>query len=410
MGKAGKRRSLAIALSAIALMATVTAVAIEVTLHVAAGIFPRAEAVLFPNRAVEPFIPDAELGSRGNPRFPGHDGNGFRNATVPAKADVVVIGDSHSYGWGVGPQETWVHLAARRTSCRFYSMAVPGYGPLQYALLAQRAGSFRPRLIVVGIYFGNDFFDNLETYRRDPMKYPVPQHLRDAAMKREAVSPLSGETTNFFAAAPTDSASEPAPSSLRYFASQNSALWGFLRAVKNQLAPPPWQSSISPDFREAVAALTPAQVEYSSVFEGASWKTILTSRYRHAAENDEDPRIGVGVWLTQWAAETIDRMAKQNGIDTLFVMLPTKESVFADKVDRPTEHKFFEVLTAEEERIRRRLVQGMADNHLAYVDVAAALRAAPEQPYPINADGHPNAAGHAVIAENLFGAVGACKN
>jgi len=39
-----------------------------------------------------------ELGSRGNPKFWEHDGNGFRNVAIPTQADVVAIGTSHTYG------------------------------------------------------------------------------------------------------------------------------------------------------------------------------------------------------------------------------------------------------------------------------------------------------------------------
>ena len=41
----------------------------------------------------EPAIPDAKLGARPNPGFPGHDRRGFRNPEVPASADVVALGD-----------------------------------------------------------------------------------------------------------------------------------------------------------------------------------------------------------------------------------------------------------------------------------------------------------------------------
>jgi len=80
---------------------------------------------------------------------------------------------------------------------------------------------------------------------------------------------------------------------------------GFARAIK---------AVLSDDFRTAVAALTPKQLEYASIFDGTDWKTILTSRYREAVENIDDPRIKVGVWLTQWAIHNIDRLAKHNDI------------------------------------------------------------------------------------------------
>src|SRR4030095_14915524 len=46
-------------------------------------------------------LPDERLGSRPNPSYPGHDSKGFRNPRVPAKADVVALGDSNTYGANV---------------------------------------------------------------------------------------------------------------------------------------------------------------------------------------------------------------------------------------------------------------------------------------------------------------------
>src|SRR5262249_56733925 len=178
METSNRRRQCILGMLAISILTTLTLAACEVMFHVAARIFPRVEAVLFPPQFVgAPFLPDAELEKRGNPRFPEHDANGFRNRDVPDTTDIVAIGDSQTYGTSVAFDEVWPRVLEKLTSCRVYNMALGGYGPLHYAILAESALRFKPRLMLVGIYFGNDFYDNWRMYLRTPSKYPVPKEL-----------------------------------------------------------------------------------------------------------------------------------------------------------------------------------------------------------------------------------------
>ena len=195
--------------------------------------------------------------------------------------------------------------------------------------------------------------------------------------------------------------------SLRSFLSVNSSLWGFSRAVKNRLSPTP--TVIGSDFRTAAAALTPKQLEYGSVFEGTDWRTIFTSGYRHAVVDYEEPRIQVGYWLTLYAAERIDELGKQNGIVSIFVLLPTKESAFLNKVKNTKEHVWYEELIRDEDRFRQLMIRYMDKKRLTYVDMTPTLRSMAQQPYFETADGHPNAIGHEAIARRLLPFVGVCK-
>src|SRR5262249_5584494 len=150
------------------------------------------------------------------------------------------------------------------------------------------------------------------------------------------------------------------------------------------------KSVLSKDFETAVAALTPRQLEYASIFEGADWRTILTSRYREAVADHYAPSIRARYWVTEWAVEHDYDMGKQNGAGAIFVLLPTKESVFASKVQDRNAHKYYEKLITEEDLHRKRLIQFMERAHIRYVDMTSSLRSSAEQPYFENADGHPN--------------------
>lgn len=84
---------------------------------------------------------------------------GFRNRAVPYAADVVVIGDSQTYGTGVPLEDSWPEQLARRLGdldATVYSMAVGGWGAVQYLDMFRKSRVFRPAVVVVAFYAGND--------------------------------------------------------------------------------------------------------------------------------------------------------------------------------------------------------------------------------------------------------------
>ena len=86
-----------------------------------------------------------------------HDILGFRNRAVPAVADVVVLGDSQTYGLNVMLEDNWPsRMAAQLPGRSVYSMAIGGWGAVQYTDLFSDAAAFRPRVVVVAFYTGND--------------------------------------------------------------------------------------------------------------------------------------------------------------------------------------------------------------------------------------------------------------
>lgn len=86
----------------------------------------------------------------------GIDDNGFRNASVPETADIVAIGDSHTYGVNVDPEDSWPNQLAAMTNMSIYNFGVSGYGILQYKHLIHEATKLKPRYIIIGFYAAND--------------------------------------------------------------------------------------------------------------------------------------------------------------------------------------------------------------------------------------------------------------
>jgi hypothetical protein len=78
----------------------------------------------------------------------GLDAWGFRNREVPDTADIVVIGDSQTYGSSARMDDSWPYVLGRLTGRRVYNMSLGGYGPNQYLhLLKTKALSLKPRMI-----------------------------------------------------------------------------------------------------------------------------------------------------------------------------------------------------------------------------------------------------------------------
>jgi hypothetical protein len=91
--------------------------------------------------------------------YPDHDEWGYRNAARPERVEVVALGDSQTYGTGVRRDEAWPPALERRLGISVYNMGNPNFGAPHYGLELQPALSLEPRVVLVTVYFGNDFYD-----------------------------------------------------------------------------------------------------------------------------------------------------------------------------------------------------------------------------------------------------------
>jgi len=89
---------------------------------------------------------------------------GFRNRHVPVAADVVTIGDSQTVGVNATLDGNWPSALQAQLGPRaseVYNISVGGWGAVQYLYMFQKALRFRPRVVVVAFYTGNDPADAL---------------------------------------------------------------------------------------------------------------------------------------------------------------------------------------------------------------------------------------------------------
>jgi hypothetical protein len=90
------------------------------------------------------------------------DEHGFRNPSPwPERADVVVLGDSMAFGYGVNDGEAWTTLLANQLSdSRVINSGLIGAAAQQYLRIYERFGqALRPDLIVFCLFPGNDLRD-----------------------------------------------------------------------------------------------------------------------------------------------------------------------------------------------------------------------------------------------------------
>jgi hypothetical protein len=113
------------------LMAAISAAVCEGALRLAARSVPFVKYQLDSPRN-RTRIPDALLGSRMSPYFPGHDRYGYRNDDRLDQYDTVAVGDSSTYGFGAMPSESWPRQLSRVTKGSVYNAGVGGYGPCEY--------------------------------------------------------------------------------------------------------------------------------------------------------------------------------------------------------------------------------------------------------------------------------------
>ncbi len=177
---------------------------LEMTLGLLALVSPRVDQLLaspWPSKTTPHTLPDERLGHRPNPAYPGHDRRGFRNSEVPAKAHIVALGDSQTYGTGVVPGHAWPRQLELMTEKSVYSMAYGGYGPVHRLMLWDEAVALQPNLVIEAFYAGNDLFEAFDLVynrgKRPELKSTDPQ-LQVTVREAEQSEPIAKRVSQMF--------------------------------------------------------------------------------------------------------------------------------------------------------------------------------------------------------------------
>ncbi len=332
-------------------------------------------------------VRDDTLGIRLPPGSSGHDEWGFRNDRVPATADIVAVGDSHTYGNCARMDESWPAQVAKISGQSVYNLGMGGYGPNQYLhLLRTRGLSLKPKTVVCGLYFGDDF-DN--AFR---ITYGLPTW---AAWRKADVGVVEAD---IWEAPPAD------PS------------WH--KGLRN------WLSGHSIVYRVivhgALAGLK-GSVQIRAAGQPASGAVTLVDPAKHLEEafrpvgvfrglKQDEKSVQEGMRVTFDLLETMSQLCRSNQARLVVAVIPTKETVFAPQFTArpPGELGVVPELISNEARARAAVFAFLKEKQIPSVDVLPALREAStrEKLYTPSAfDMHPGKNGYRVIAETIASAL-----
>lgn len=398
-------------------------VACEALLHVLALASPTLKLRLSNRYGAAPYLDDACLGRRPNPRYGDHDARGFRNAGVPSRADVVALGDSQTYGISARRENAWPQQLARQRGLVVYNMACGGWGPPHYLVLLPQALELHPRLVLLTLYTGNDLWDALEMVY---VRRCVPELTRLAVANpgfaervRAAQRELERVSLDASRWLSPDSPGADAPVGVRGararamgLVREHSRLWGAWRALRSALpARPLDEDPPSAEQAEVLWRRLRAGAAGSSqvaACEAHGVRTLLDVGYRLRAF---DPELWPeGLRLALAALEIAHERLNAAGVRSLVVLIPTKELVFHGLCPADVRARgAYEQLQEREARARQQAQARLSARGIAWIDTAPALEAALRAgvaAYPQTSDSHPNAAGYAALARAVASSLG----
>ena len=345
-----------------------------------------------------------------------YDSRGFRNASALDSAAIIALGDSQTRGTSVSAEETWPRILSANLGKDVYNMALGGYGPARNNDNLSIAIGLKPRWIIFGLYFGNDFYDDflfvqrkeeLSKYASDDVLSKISE-LENHRTITEEVGFLffSGEKKKEAATnrSPSEVSRPPGFLSIfRKWLTDHSKLYNFVRIfVARFNFDAEFNALLARDFHKAKVNLTKRQLSLVSFYDGPSWQTILTSPYRLRVMDAADPRIRTGIEITKQMLDRMHLRVSESGARYLVLLLPTKEYVFWPRIENPDEHKLLAELVRHEDRIHDELMRYMQDRGIDFIDPVTELRESERQPYFPDGNGHPNALGHKIIAEKVL--------
>ncbi len=328
--------------------------------------------------------PDDILGIRIAPNSAGFDAWGFRNPGVPSSADVVAIGDSHTFGNQATMQDAWPSVLARATGERVYNLGVGGYGPNQYDyLLTTRGVRLHPRLVLCGLYLGDDFENAFSiTYGLDHW----------ASLRAERRGPVNANIWD-------DGEAPGAFKQFRNWLSRDSLTYRLLvhgpalNGLKESIR-------FARATRGEDAATTAIDISDAHIREAFRPLGIARRLDQH------NPDVKEGMRITFHLLSEMARVCSDNGCTFAVVIIPTKETVFADYLERtPGLHlkEAVDSVIANERVARQQLVGFLDAAKIPYVDTLPALRrAAGDGLYArTTEDMHPGRNGYKVIGDTV---------
>lgn len=313
----------------------------------------------------------------------GFDAWGFRNPEVPKTADIVAVGDSHTFGNTAKMEESWPYVLGRLTGRHLYNMGMGGYGPNQYFYLSNsKALSLKPNLIVWGLYMGDDFQN----------AYAITYGLNYWANLRKL--PAQNVDADIW---------DPPSPKLSWV--KKVRVWLSSHSVIYQLvfhASPGGRLQGEAQIRNAAqlypGAATSLNVPEKNILEAFRPKSMLS----RLDQDNQDIREGMRI--TFELIKEMNETCQLQHIRFMVVVIPIKEEVFSDYLEHNPTLPLSDVLDKllpNDRQAREKTFEFLTQSNIPYVDPLPALkRSMGDELYARSAtDMHPSKNGYRVIGE-----------
>jgi len=333
---------------------------------------------------------DDILRYRVEPNTRGHDSWGFRNKSVPEKADIVALGDSQTYGTSSLAKHSWPSVLGKLTGGQVYNMSLGGYGPAEYLyLMEHKALGLNPDLIIAGFSLGNDLTDSYTAV----YNVPVWKDLRnpEIASVHAQISPDPNKTS--LKKNPQASFMKQIYLIADWF-SGHSVLYRIINT-----------SYLGDYIRQKRMIRMGVDIEMFEDSEHGIYTGFTPEKWLGGLDL-KTPEVGEGLRLTLNFFNQMNEIAERNSVRFLVVLIPTKESVFADLIEGNgslASSEKIDRLIENERQINNIIKSYFREHDISYLDVLKPLKSAvnKEQIYPSNYSGHPNKNGNRIIAESI---------
>ena len=317
--------------------------------------------------------------------WPGIDMDGFRNRSIPAQADIVTLGDSHTYGLNADIDSNWPGQLAKLTGLSVYNLGIGGYGPLQYYYLFDRALQLSPKYIVVGLYLPNDIKGLCQPYLRT-------EYWKSRAVRDGIDLSYCGNADY-----PDDEMEH-----------QGKKRSGFLDKAGSLLNNSKIGVLVSISARRLRAYL-PKDTEKNVVIADGRNDTVMSkSRLRVLSDSMDmkQAEIAKSLEITETLITKMAAQSRENGIEFLVMVIPSKEFVFSRYLADTSQpmSDVHQQLATNESDLRDVVFEWLKTRSIRHVDIAPALLEAVKDrggAYPHDNDGHPLPAGYAAYAQAL---------
>jgi lysophospholipase L1-like esterase len=306
-------------------------------------------------------IADPYLGFRYRPNFTARlsrreldftfttDDKGFRNpSSWPEQADIVVVGDSMAFGYGVADHEAWTHQVARELpKSTIMNLGLIGAGPQQYLRVLETYGlDLQPKLVLFMLFPANDLTDaeRFEGWLDADTDLTYPEW-------RATGGSFSG--------------------------------WGPVRRLLNG-------SYLVAFLLAAQKSLTsPLAGETITFADGERIQLAPTTRIYSARMADPTHPV---FQLVMTTIQEASRLAQEHGSHFLVLLMPAKEEVYLPLLGKPVPTIIGNFRSALEAR------------QLPFIDLTPHFQTRAQEIGPVffEVDGHPNEKGYSLIARVLI--------